>query len=61
MYHITWLFCPALLTSTIILLLRNLDLISNSFATKEHHQEGMSMSFIQMIHYQPEYSISKKL
>ena len=49
MYDIVWLFCPGLLTITITLLLRNLDIIS----TIEYYQEEMSMSFIQMFHYQP--------
>ena len=47
-----------ILTITITLLLRNLDIIS----TIEHYQEGMSVSFIQMIHYQPTaFSFQKTL
>lgn len=45
MYDIAWLFCPALLTITIILLLRNFDIISNSPSTKAHNHEGMSILY----------------
>lgn len=34
--------------------MRNLDIISNSLLTTEHHQEGTSVPFILVIHYQSE-------